>query len=348
MRGVRVEELAPGDARAAEFDAVRARVGNPTPDEPLAPGARCMLARRGGIPVAWLSYTLARELRGAPGVSGLVGQYESVDAEAGTVLLESAVHRLRARGAARVLGPMNGSTWGRYRLALPPAPGEGEAEPPFLSEPWNPAEYPLQFEAAGFGVAALYESAIVDDLAAADPRREELAERVRARGAAIRPLDPDRFDDELRAIFALSRTAFAENPYYSPIGFDEFRARYAPLRPLLDPGLVRLAEDSGGRLLGFVLAFPDPLSAARGARPTRVVLKTLATAPQARGVGLGAFLTDEIRRLAGEKGYTSVIHALMHADNASVRISRHSARVFRRYALYAWSGRMIAAPRPGE
>lgn len=327
---MRIEEFGPGDARMADFARVRDAIGYPTPDEPVPEGARCLLAWRGDEPVARLAYTLAYDLQGARGVTGLIGWYEPADAEAGAALLRRALHLLSDIG--RVLGPINGSTWGRYRLALPPEPGEA-AEPPFLSEPVNPPDYPRDFADAGFRVAAMYESAIVDDLTQADPRRDELAERVRARGATIRPLDLDRFDDELRAIYDLSVTAFAENLFYSPIGFDEFRGRYLPLRPLLDPELVRLAEDADGRLLSFVFAFPDLLTVQAG-RPTRVVLKTLATSPAARGLGLGTFLTDEIRRLAHEKGYASVIHALMQAGNSSIRISRHTARVFRRYALY--------------
>lgn len=328
-----IEEFGPEDpARMASFAAVRQRVGYPTPDEPVQPSARCLLAWNGETPVARLSFTVAAELHGAPGRSGLIGHYESTDPGAAAVLLRDAAARLREEGVDRILGPVNGSTWGRYRLALPLEPGEID-EPPFLSEPINPPAYPADFQAAGFRVVATYESAVVDDLSHADPRRDELAERVRARGATIRPLDPSRFDDELRSIYDLSVAAFAENLYYSPIEFDEFRARYTPLRPLLDPDLVRLAEDTDGQLLGFVFAFPDAL-VVQGGRPLRVVLKTLATAPAARGLGLGTYLTDEVRRLAHEKGYRAVIHALMQADNDSIRISRHTARVFRRYALY--------------
>lgn len=334
-----IEEFAADDAaRMADFAAVREPIGYPGADEPVPPSARCLVARdEDGVPVARLSFSLAHDLHGAPGATGLIGHYESMDCGAAVAMLHHAVTELRERGAERILGPINGSTWGRYRVALPPAPGDGDPEPPYLSEPTNPPEYPTHFQEAGFRVAATYESAIVEDLAEPDPRRDELAERVRARGAVIRPLDLDRFDDELRALYELSVGAFAENLYYSPIAFDEFRARYLPLRPLLEPELVRMAEDADGRLLGFVFAFPDLLTMQAG-RPTRAVLKTLATAPAARGLGLGAFLTDEVRRLAHEMGYASVIHALMQADNASVRISRHTARVFRRYALYEWVG----------
>jgi GNAT superfamily N-acetyltransferase len=333
---IAVEDFAPGDARMADFAAVREALAYPTPEEPVPADARCFVARRDGRAVARLACTWADDLHGAPGRTGLVGWYESADTEAGIELLRIVAERLTGEGAVRVLGPINGGTWGRYRVVLHDAVA-GDAEPAYLSEPWNPAEYPLHFGRAGYRVAASYESAIVEDLAEADPRRDALAERIRARGLAVRPLDAARFDEELRALYEVSVTAFAENLYYSPIAFDEFRARYLPLRPLLDPQLVRLAEDADGRLLGFVFAFPDLLTL-RDGRPTRAVLKTLATAPAARGLGLGTFLTDEVRRLAHEKGYASLIHALMQADNASVSISRHTARVFRRYALYEWAG----------
>lgn len=330
-----IEEFTPDDeVRIAEFNAVRDRIGYPTADEPVPPSARCLVARDPhGAPAARLSMEIVRGLHGAPGVTGLIGHYERTDATAAALMLRSALTHLRERGAERILGPLNGSTWGRYRLVLPPEPGEGAPEPPFLSEPVNPPEYLLDFHEAGFRVAARYESAIIDDLSAPDAKREQSAERIRARGAVVRALELGRFDDELRALYDLSVTAFADNLFYSPISFDEFRARYLPLRPLLDPELVRLAEDVDGRLLGFVFAFPDLLTM-RDGRPTRAVLKTLATAPAARGLGLGTFLGDEVRRIAHEKGYASVIHALMQADNASVTISRHTARVFRRYALY--------------
>jgi GNAT superfamily N-acetyltransferase len=322
---LRIEEAGADDPA---FAAVRARVGYPLADEPVTAGARCLVAYLGAEPAARCSVAMAQGLHGAPGRTGMIGHYEATDRAAGVAILAEALRILP--GVDRVLGPINGSTWARYRLALP-----GDA-PPFLSEPTNPPEYADDFAAAGFRVAAWYESARVTDLTTPDPRAADAPERLRARGVTVRALRPDRFDEEMEALFALTLEAFAENLYYSPITLAEFRARYTPLRPLLDPELVRLAEDEQGRLLGYVFAFPDLLTMS-GGRPTRVVLKTLASARGARGLGLGTFLGDEIRRLAQERGYTEVIHALMHVQNASVGISRHTAGVFRRYALYEWT-----------
>jgi ribosomal protein S18 acetylase RimI-like enzyme len=329
----RIERFAAGEARMSDFAAVRDAVGYPAPDEELPPDAECLVAYRGGRPVARAAVDVAPELHGVAGASGLVGWYEALDGEAGTALLVHARELLAERGVARVLGPMNGSTWKRYRLALPPGAGESPAAP-FLTEPVNPPEYPSHWTAAGFSVAAEYESRVV-------PRAAEHAGAPAAaaaeQGITVAQLDPDRFDEVLREIFDLSLAAFAGNLYYSPIGFGEFAAAYRKIRPLLDPELVRLARGADGRLLAFVFAFPDPFDRAPGRHP-RVVLKTLATAPEARGLGLGGRLTGEVHRAAFARGAPSVIHALMQVDNTSTRISGHyPGEPVRRYALYGWT-----------
>jgi ribosomal protein S18 acetylase RimI-like enzyme len=160
----------------------------------------------------------------------------------------------------------------------------------------------------------------------------EVEARALQGGTRIRALDPGRFHDELRPMFELSLAAFADNAYYTPIDFGSFVAQYERLRSLLDPELVLLAEDQGSRLLGFLFAYGDPVAAGR---PTRLVVKTVASAPAARGMGLGSLLLDRVERRGFALGYRSAIHALMHVDNFSMKMSaRHRARLFRRYALY--------------
>ena len=329
---MRLERFPSGDARLADFAAVRERIGYPSPDEEVHAGTTCLVAYDGDRPVARLGMEVAGELHGAPGASGVVGWYEAVDGEAGAALLRRACEEMAGQGMARVLGPMNGSTWKRYRLALPPESGE-PAPPPFLTEPVNPPDYPSHFLAAGFRVAADYESRL-----AHRPADGSLDDAGDADGdVTVHPLDPARFEDALREIFDLSLASFADNLFYTPIGFEEFAASYRKVRPLVDPGLVRLARGSDGRLLGFVFAFPDPFDRAGGGHP-RVVLKTLATAPEARGMGIGGRLTAEIHDAAFARGAPAVVHALMHVANTSTRISgRHHGELFRRYALYEWT-----------
>ena len=290
---------------------------------------RRMVAYRDGQPVARLGFGARDGFAGAPGVTGYVGWYEASDDEAGSSVLAGAAERLLAEGARRVVGPLDGSTWHRYRVVMP-REAEIEGGEPFLSEPANPPGWPRQFAKAGFHPLLEYETRLVRS-PASDPdlagRRAALAEG----GVRVRALDLARYERELRALYELSVDAFAANPFYTPISFDEFAALYAGLRPLLDPNLVRLAERRDGALLGYVFAFPDALAAPE--RP-RIVLKTLAAHRDARGMGLGGILVDDIHAIAAERG-AAVLHALMQVSNVSETISRRSgSELFRRYVLY--------------
>jgi GNAT superfamily N-acetyltransferase len=296
------------------------------------PDAEWAVAFAGDRPVARLATYVRRDLVGAPGETGLVGHYAATDSDAAVELLRDATRRLLAAGAARVLGPMNGSTWGRYRFAIAEPSGE-TSETPFLGEPVNLPEYPAHFARAGFREAARYESRITSDIAVANPRAAAAEATARERGITIGPIDLARFEDELRDLHRFSVRAFAANLYYSPIGTEEFAAMYRPMRALLDPALVLLARDADARLIGYAFAYADPLSL-EGGRPHRLIVKTLAVDPAWRSIGLGALLVERLHAAARGAGLTAVVHALMHVANDSVKISAHTARLFRQYALY--------------
>lgn len=294
------------------------------PTDPVAPGARCFVAAGAGAPLARVSLQAAEDLAGAPGRVGMLGHYEASDAEAGAALLRHGTSLLRQEGAGLVLGPMNGSTWARYRLVLPGGP----PVPWFFSEPRNPDEYPAHFEAAGFAPVAFYESRVAP---AGGTFPDRLAARLAREGFEERAFDATRVEEELAALHAASVDAFAGNLYYRPITAEDFAALYRPLVPRLDPDLVRLVHAPDGTLAAYVLAFPD-LLAPPG---ERLVLKTLAACTRWRNRGLGSYLTARIHALAAEKGYRQVIHALMHVSNASVGISgRTGGERIRQYALY--------------
>lgn len=319
-------------------------------DAATSSDATLLVISAGEHRLAEISVQLAEDLEGAPGPSGLVGHLriaEEADAagpgaadpgadghdaeHAATTLLRHACRHLEEQGVRRVLGPMNGSTWAPYRLVIDPAPGgETEPQPPFLMEPNNPPHWPRLFEDAGFQVRSEYVSARVTDLTRAHPRRAESLAALEAQGVELAPIQMDRFDEELADIHRLSLEAFAGNPLYSPLSWEAFRAMYTKVKPLLDPQLVQLARTADGTLAGFFFALPDTTD------PGRLILKTVAVANAHRGTGLGVLLLDEPRRLAREHGYSELIHALMHVDNPSARISRHSGEVFRRYALFQW------------
>ena len=296
-----------------------------------ATGAIGLVATREGAVTARATLREARDLVGAPGVSGLVGAYEAGDSEAGRLLLEEACRHFARHGAARVLGPMDGSTWRAYRLVLPPGeqppPPGGIAWPPFPGEPVNAPDAAAAWRAARFAIVSRYESSVVLDLAAGG---SALPPPV---GVRLRPLAPERYGEELDVLFAASLRGFAHNPWYAPIERAEFRRLYLPLQDRIDPEFVEIAEDDTGSVLGFLLCYAWP-GGAVGGRPV-LIAKTIAVVPEARGRGLGGLLFARAHARAKARGFGAVVHALMHVDNLSTVLSADQrARPFRRYALF--------------
>ncbi|MEO5618034.1 MAG: GNAT family N-acetyltransferase [Candidatus Eisenbacteria bacterium] len=333
-------EFRPADdpSALAAFVVAAEAAGGPADSDPVDGAVALAIAGEPGAPSARASLWLAGDLAGAPGISGLVGHYAAANAGAGAELLHASCAELARRGAVRVIGPMNGHTWRRYRLELPRESGDPDVRPDgFASEPRNPLRYNDEFLAAGFQVVSRYESRYEPEPVLDPHSLERERARAEARGVRLHALDPARFDEALRAMHALSLEAFADNAWYAPLPLEAFLSLYAPLRARAVPELVRLATRADGKLAGYLFGFPDPLSAVDG-RPTRTVCKTVAVAPHARGAGLGGLLLDEFRAASISLGASGILHALMHVSNASMRMSaRHHSVLFKRYALYGWT-----------
>ena len=307
-RGV---ELAPRDQRVRQ-----------------APDAVLVALRRGSL-VARCScwWRLTPVLDGHP--VGMIGHYAAADRVAAGSVLERACAILSARERHQAVGPIDGSTWRRYRFA-----GDGHREAPFFLEPTNPGDWADDWAAAGFSPLATYVSAMTDDLTADDVRTTEAGDALRTAGVTVRPFDISRAETELHVIFQLLAASFDRNFLYAPIAEEEFLHDSRVLLPFVRPDLTLLAEREG-RLVGLLMALPDVLQGKRGHVVDTVIVKTVAVAPTLSGCGVGGALVALAHDRAHRLGFRRAIHALMHDGNVSRRISRRSARVFRRYALLA-------------
>jgi GNAT superfamily N-acetyltransferase len=279
--------------------------------------------------------------RAAPSVEGervgCIGHYAATDRAAAAELLAVASTQLAAAGCTLAVGPLDGSTFRSYRFVTQRS-YNGSIRPSFLLEPDNPDAWPDDFIGAGFTPWIEYVSALAA-LQGTDPRLEKLTLGIAAQGIHLRCLDPGisdptHFEKELSRIYPLVMAAFAENPLFTPISCTEFVAQYAPVRTLLSPDLVVLAE-RGNEVVGFLFVLPDFAQAQRGETIDTVIFKTLAVSPALTGLGLGSLLAATVHTKAYQLGYHWAIHALMHVENRSRRISAHNAQPFRGYTLFA-------------
>ena len=260
---------------------------------------------------------------------GLIGHYAASCGEAGETLLKQACGELRANGCTLAVGPMDGSTWRRYRFVT-----EIGEVPSFFLEPENPPEWPRYFEGAGFKPLANYYSSVTDRLDYEDPKARAAEQRLTALGVRLRPLEMNRWEQELREIYRITIACFQGSFLYQPQPEAQFLAECRQVQPFVRPELVILATHQD-RTVGFVFNIPDVLQARRGRSIDTVILKTLAVVPDRSYAGLGSYLAQQTHRVARGLGYRRVIHALMHEKNLSLNISARYANPFRRYVLFA-------------
>lgn len=260
---------------------------------------------------------------------GVIGHYASAGDEAAQLLLEEAIQFLREKGCTLAIGPMDGNTWRRYRFVIDPGP-----EPPFFLEPFNPPEWPLQFERTGFRPLAQYFSALNSDLSHADDRMPRVTERMARLGVVLRSARQAELRKELARIYHLSEAAFARNFLYTELSEAAFFAQYEKVIPHIRPELLLLAEQ-GSELVGFVFAIPDLAQAARGEKVDTFLIKTFAVLPDPSLAGLGGLLAARVQEEGKRLGFSRCIHALMFENNVSRNVSRHYATTMRKYVLFS-------------
>ena len=260
---------------------------------------------------------------------GLIGHFAAQAPDAAARILSLACDQLSSLGCTMAVGPLDGNTWRQYRLIT-----ERGAEPTFFLEPEHPDNWPAYFSHGGFFPLSQYVSTLNSDPGRPDTRLSSVAESIQEQGIEIRPVDLDRFEDELFQIHRVAVESCRNNFLFAPIDACEFSHQYLSLRPYVRPELVLLAERQG-LVIGFVFAIPDVLQSARCRNIDTVILKTLCVLPEYAGKGLGSLLVSRCQEIAVRLGYRRVIHALMQDNNFSTRISSYYARPIRRYALFA-------------
>ena len=260
---------------------------------------------------------------------GVLGHFAAADAQAGTAILTRACAELAAAGCTLAVGPMDGNTWRSYRFVTE----AGEA-PAFFLEPGHPPDWPSQWRMAGFTPLAGYHSTVGENAVAneSDPRQQAASRRMQDAGVRLRPLDLVRWNEELRRIYAVAAVSFRDNYLYTPLPERGFLELYDPLRPLLRPETVLLAENAAGGTVGFALGLPDRLDPTNGT----LIVKTVAVLPEQAGTGLGRLLVGGVQAAGAALGFRRVIHALMYDGNVSRHLSaRFGTRLLRRYTLFS-------------
>ncbi len=255
-----------------------------------------------------------------------VGNYECIEDEScAKAILERVTQEARTLGANYLLGPMNGSTWEKYRFAT------DHEQPPFFLEPYHHLYYNEQFRKAGFSPIAGYYTNIDTEMVFDHPKVLIRTQEFKETGVIIRPIDLIRFEEELVRIHDFNNLAFTKNFLFTPIDLDSFLRKYLSAKAILHPEFTLIAEDKDRNLIGYYFCFDDLLKIAHKS----LIVKTLARHPNPKWKGLGHVMGNLVVKKAVALGYDSMLHPFMYNHGTSHSLSENfSGNNYRNYLLY--------------
>ncbi len=259
---------------------------------------------------------------------GLIGFFDAQnDPDAVSELFDAAAATLRQYGSRKMIGPIDGDTWHRYRVNAGPF-----ETPPFLLEPWNPPYYAELWERSGFTILETYSSRRIDDV---EPVAERLSEKfasARNGGYVFEPFDRSDFQRTLERIYRLSLEIFRDNYLYSDISFDDFCSLYYGADRLIEDDSIWFARAPDGSDAGFAFTYPNRTP--KDPHGDALNFKTLGVLPAHRRGGTGAALMFCGYEAGLRRGFQAVNHCLMRAGNPSEKLDSGHGKPFREYFLY--------------
>lgn len=220
--------------------------------------AQLFIAYRGGKPVGRISAHidhLALQIPPEQGMgpgTGMFGYFDAEDAEVAAALLQHAEQWNREQGMTRVLGPISMSIWEEPGLLV-----RGQDHSPMIMMGHHPAHYREWIEAAGFSKA---KALLTYDLQV-NKEFPPLVQRIVQSGErnpriTIRPVDLDRFEQEIEIVLRILNDAWSQNWGFVPFTPEEVAYAGKKLKQIIHPEINRIAE-LDGEPVAFMLTFPD-------------------------------------------------------------------------------------------
>jgi len=308
------------------------------------------LAFRDGVAVGTLAATRDHEFeKTAPGI-GLFGFFEFVDAEVAQALFDAASAWFRAQGITAARGPFNFNPNHEFGLLV-----SAFDDIPCVGNPYNGWWYPEIYEKTLGMQRARDWYCYWLPYGPVPPGMARVADRLLARNPEIKlvPMDPKNFWRDVDLFWDLYNDAWSDNWGHVHMERDEFRAKAAALRPVLDEKLAMFAY-VGDEPAAAVITLPDynqvavhmngglfPFGwlhyALRGVHIRRWRVLVLGVKHKFQHLSLGAPLYISLWREAVARGTVRGVEAsLVLEDNHRMRgaLERLGASISKTYRTY--------------
>jgi len=316
--------------------------------------AECFIAWRGLQPVGTICAAEDCTANAERGVRECVfGFFHFIeDYTVMSALLECVETWARARGLDTLAGPFNLDYEDGYGILV-----EGRDRPPALLCGHTPAYYLPFVERYGFAAARGDNIAFALDIRTDTPALatlEGMAARVRERSDfRVRPVDLNRWDEEIDTIHHLLNVALAHLPGHRNWPREVVEHSLAPFRKLADPELILFAEQKGHTIAwlpgipnlnetlihanGLRYPWDYLLLAYHARRPAKcLTVKSVLMLPEYWGSGAIILLFETMLRRARERGYEWIDASLTSEDNprTPALAARFGAKLYKRYRVY--------------
>jgi GNAT superfamily N-acetyltransferase len=308
-----------------------------------------LLAWRGGQVVgriAAIDDRLHQETHGDN--AAMFGFFEAADAASAGALLAAVEAWAKARGRARVRGPISPSLNEMGGLLV-----DGFDTDPMLLMPHNPPEYGAQIEAAGYAKVKDLFAWIQDLRLPVPPAFARGARRLRDKHRiTMRPLNLKEFTREVERLRAIYCTAWERNWGFVAPTAAEFKRIATELKPIFDPRCTICAEVDG-EMVACLVAVPDINQALKGTSGrlfplgllrlilrkryiSQVRLLLLGIDERHRGLGLFPLLLAEWHRQMQDTPYVRAEFSWVLEDNRDVNGPAESAGAtrYKTYRIY--------------
>lgn len=254
-----------------------------------------------------------------------IGNYECVEnAAASSLLLDGILKAAKSKEVDFVIGPMNGSTWDDYRFNI------NRNLEPFFLESYHHLYYNTQFSNAGFEPISYYASSI-SHITGFESEINDVQMQFKEIGIKMHPVEIDHFEQELENLYKFCVKAFSGNYFYTPIDEISFKEKYIQAKAIIHPEFFQICTNKEGEVVGFIFCVDDFYNKVE----KTLIIKTIARNKDEKYAGLGSIMGSYIYSLAKKMGYKKIIHAFMHVENASVKLSgKFTGVIANEYVLY--------------
>lgn len=229
------------------------------------------------------------------------GHFEALDMQAGLKVTEALLDHCRTNyKGCRLVGPVNGTTWNRYRLA------DGHAPALFANDiPGNPL-YTTILGESGFDILHSYMTNQQTDMMS---KSTFYSHEFR-----ICTIEKTQVEALIEDIYVITMEAFRLSPLFSPVPENIFRQKYLEQLQFLDTSLMPVAFDQHGKIVGYTVCYP-------AAEPHVLTVKTIARKTGRAYAGVGRLLSEKIVEIAVAHQYKKLLHAFMYNQNKSAALS---------------------------